>query len=113
MCCFSELDIKWPADLERLQVLHDSYRLRVEIVRCSECKQLYAYCFVEVFDDDWDFWCPIDENDREVIEQDYQQALSIINSRKHITRPPSWKSKTLYWHEGVEPALTYGPRSWF
>lgn len=113
MCCAVTESESKPASLEKLENLYDSYRWRVDIEVCSKCGQLYAYCYVEVFDDSWSFWCPIEASEIAVLRTDPERIKAMIDSRSHLVLAPSWKQKRLYWSQSVEPALHYGPRGWF
>lgn len=115
-CCFhniEEIKISRPRALETIKLITDSYRYKLAIKQCPECKQLYLHCYLEVFDDNWDFWTLIDEREVAELSNNEKLAVSLINSRRHAVLAPYWKSQEIYWHEGEEIALTYGPRSWF
>lgn len=99
-----------PAFFEQLENIYDSYRWRVDIEVCNKCRQLYAHCYVEVFDDGWSFWCPIEASEIESLRKDPDCIEAMIESRPHIVSAPAWKQSGLYWNRGIEPALHYGPR---
>jgi hypothetical protein len=115
-CCMHTIDqtpLRWPPNLVREQLIEDSYRLKLELQRCDVCAARYCHCYIEVFDDSWDFWCAVSVDEIAAISADPQQAIALIQSRQHVVLAPAWKSPSLYWEAGPAEALRVGPRGWF
>ncbi|HOH81547.1 MAG TPA: hypothetical protein PLS25_07950 [Methanoregulaceae archaeon] len=88
----------------------ESDHLDVDIAKCQQCGQLFAYCFYEYTspggdDDCWSFWIPI--NDEEAGEIRTRKPLreligEIVHNRPLICRRPD---RSLSWNERGLPFI--------
>jgi hypothetical protein len=95
--------------------LHDSSHYGVWLSRCPDCGQRYAGCSVEVFDDSWSFYAPIDDAEAAKLRADYDRVKELIQSKSHIVWPPRFPCEptmTPVGTRGGRMRSPWGPRPW-
>ncbi|MEW5929151.1 MAG: hypothetical protein AB1941_16970, partial [Gemmatimonadota bacterium] len=94
-------------DIGPREELFDDERLAIALVRCRHCGQTFVHQFVEVWDDRWNFWARVSDEEAALVRQDYGWATALLLSRRRLTRPPGGGA---HWDEGSEMVLRMGPR---
>ncbi|HEU4561801.1 MAG TPA: hypothetical protein VFS20_28510 [Longimicrobium sp.] len=99
-----------PGMLGPHEELYDQEHHSISLIRCEHCGQTFVQEYVEVWDDGWIFWARVSEEEAELIRQDLGWSAALVQSRRHITRPPQ-SDKPMYWSDGEEHVLRMGPRA--
>jgi hypothetical protein len=99
-----------PGMLGLHEELYESSHHSISLIRCEHCGQMFVQEYVEVWDDGWIFWARVSEEEAELIRQDLGWSSALIQSRRHVTRPPQ-SDRPAYWSDGDEHVLKMGPRA--
>ena len=94
-------------DIGPREDLFDDERMAISLVRCGECGQTFVHQFVEVWEDRWNFWARVSDEEAALVREDFGWATALLLSRRRVTRPPGGHA---HWAEGADMVLRMGPR---
>jgi hypothetical protein len=70
---------------EGLEIVADGHA-EVSLSACSYCNEVALYYRVDIYDDSWKFWCPIDESERQRLLAPDNDELHAIGTAISIIR---------------------------